>query len=227
MKKRILKKARKPSGLKTYMSSQTLLYTVVGVLALTGAALIGNGIWIKVKAEMAQVLLNQAFERVQIANSNRGLHDTNIGSSAKPWAWADMEPVARINVPSISKSAIVLNNVSGEALAFGPGHMANTPEPGARGTSVIAAHRDTHFSWIGQLKKGDEIEITRKDGSVARFVMRRSWVAHYKNPGIDADSDERLLALSTCYPFDTKNPGPMRYVVEAELMETQTVAGLE
>ena len=200
----------KQSLFKNSRFSRYLIIMIIVLLASTGLALIGNGLWIKAKAELAQLLLNQAFDRAR-RNSDITL------AESKPWSWADIQPIARLNVPRLNQTSIVLNNTSGEALAFGPGHIANTPMPGEYGTSVLAAHRDTHFSWIRHLQSGDRLEIERTDGSQFAFKVKRSWIAHFDNSGINAHSQGRFIALSTCYPFDQQTPGPLRYVVEAEI----------
>ena len=35
-------------------------------------------------------------------------------------------------------------------MAFGPGHVERTAEPGGAGTAVYAAHRDTHFAFLAR-----------------------------------------------------------------------------
>ncbi len=184
---------------------------IIALLVAAGLTLIGNGVWIKTKAQLAQILLNQAFERVQSTPAS-------IGNKAKPWGWADIKPVARLTAPRLKKNNIILDNTSGEALAFGPGHLPGTPLPGDQGTSVLSAHRDTHFAWIKNLKMGDRLEVEKADGSQIAFSVKRSWIAPYDKSGIDADSDDTKLALSTCYPFEAKTRGPMRYIVEAQLI---------
>lgn len=201
----------KPVAHKNTKLPRILLIATITLLVAVGVALIGNGLWIKAKAQLAQVLLNQAFERVQATPYGEEVN-------AKPWRWADIKPMARLSAPRLAKTAIVLNNTSGEALAFGPGHMPNTPLPGERGTSVLAAHRDTHFSWIKNLEIGDRVEVENADGTKAVFNVKRHWIAPYNASGINADSDDTLLALSTCYPFDAKTRGPLRYIVEAALI---------
>lgn len=168
---------------------------------LTGAWFVADGLWIKGKALVAQMMLDRAF----------------VGSadgSQKPWAWADISPVARISAPRLQQSNIVLNNTSGEALAFGPGHLVYTPMPGQRGTTVFSAHRDTHFRWLGDLKKGDEVLVERPDGMKIRYAIRRAWVAKAGASGINADSDEHLIALTTCWPLDGTRRSQWRYIVE-------------
>jgi sortase A len=86
------------------------------VMAL-GLMLCGQGLWIPAKAALAQVLLERAFER-----------SLATGRPVKPWPWADTWPVARISFPRLHRQVIVLDGASGQALAFGPGHMAGTPD---------------------------------------------------------------------------------------------------
>ena len=176
-------------------------------LGLYGTALMTSGFYMKGKAELSQVLLKRAF-----AAELRG-------EDAKPWPWADFTTEAEVSAPRLGKTAIVLSGATGEALAFGPAWLSNAPQPGEEGTSVIAAHRDTHFRWLKDVRAGDDIEITRRDGSVLTFKATDARVARWDESGIDAASEGRHLVLTTCWPFDATERGPMRYIVEAELVD--------
>jgi sortase A len=176
-------------------------------MAAVGFLLAGDGLTIQAKAVLAQVLLERAFAQSQAT-----------GAAVKPWSWADTWPVARIRVPRLGQSAIVLAGASGQALAFGPGHLAGTPAPGEPGTSVIAAHRDTHFDFLGELAAGDEIVVDRADGEMRHFRVMGSRVVRYDAFGIDPGSRHRRLVLATCWPIGAMTSGPLRLVVEAELI---------
>src|SRR2546421_684813 len=128
------------------------------LLALAGLILFGQGTYIHAKARVAQLLLERAFEKT-IAT----------GRETKPWSWADTWPVARIEVKRLQARAIVLAGSSGQALAFGPGHVERTPDAGERGVAVYSAHRDTHFRFLRDVVIGDEIVITRSDGRIFRY----------------------------------------------------------
>ena len=59
-------------------------------------------------------------------------------------------------------------------LRAGPGHFADTPLPGRRGTVAIAGHRTTYgapFRRLDALRRGDPITMTMPYG---RFVYRVS-----------------------------------------------------
>jgi sortase A len=177
------------------------------VLALAGLVLLGEGLYIHAKALLAQVLLQRAFTET-IAT----------GHATKPWPWADTWPVARIEVKRLRASAIVLAGSSGQALAFGPGHVELTPDAGERGVAVYSAHRDTHFRFLKDVTIGDEIDVTRDDGKIFRYRADTSSVVRFDASGIDALTGGYELALSTCWPFDALTPGPMRYVLHATMI---------
>lgn len=165
---------------------------------------IGHGLYIKAKAEVAQILLERAWQQT--------LAD---GKPHKAWPWADTWPVAKLEFPAQGESEIVLSGTSGEALAFGPGHLLGTPEPGRPGTSVIAAHRDTHFSYLRYVKSDDSVIVTDARGMRHFFAVRSSRIVEDDNSHIDPRSGYGL-ALVTCFPFDARERGPLRYVVFAE-----------
>jgi sortase A len=174
------------------------------VLGVLGLVLVGQGAWIHAKALLAQVLLERAFAAT-VAN----------GTAVKPWPWADTWPVARVELPRLGARAVVLHGSSGHALAFGPGHVAATPVVGEEGTAVYAAHRDTHFAFLRDVRIGDEILVMRSDGARLRFRVDRTAVVRWDASGIDAEADGRALVLATCWPFGSTTLGLDRYVVHA------------
>lgn len=188
------------------MTRRTLAPTL---LTLAGLLLFSQGAYIHAKALLAQVLLQRAFDET-IAS----------GRITKPWSWADTWPVARIDVKRIGASAIVLAGSSGQALAFGPGHVELTADAGERGVAVYSAHRDTHFAFLRNVKIGDEIDITRDDGRMFRYRADGSSVVRFDASGIDPLADGYELVLSTCWPFDALTSGPLRYLLHATLIKS-------
>lgn len=181
-----------------------------GVLLLSSGAALAASLYIDTKALVGQVLLERAFTRT-----------LETGEPTKPWDWADTWPVARVSAPAHNESAIVLAGASGEAMAWGPGHMAGTPTPGDNGVSIIAAHRDTHFAFLEHVKQGDEITVTNADGSEHTFRVTGTQIVRWDQSGIDPVAPGRRLALVTCYPFNARTQGPLRYVVMTQKIEEQ------
>ena len=160
---------------------------------------------IEVKAEVAQVLVRHAWQRVRAGDKG-----------ARPWPWADTRPIARLAAPALGVSTFVLAGASGRTLAFGPGHLDGTPDPGASGNAVISGHRDTHFAFLERLAAGDELVLERRDGRTRRYLVASARVVDRSDLEITDDAGDDRLTLVTCYPFHALVPGgPLRYVVVA------------
>ncbi|MFV0295021.1 MAG: class GN sortase [Hyphomicrobiaceae bacterium] len=176
-------------------------------VASLGLLLMGQAVYIHAKAIVAQVLLRQAFAA-----------SVATGAPVKPWSWADVWPVARIAVPRLGASAIVLSGTSGQALAFGPGHLEGSAMRGQPGTTVFAAHRDTHFAFLRNVKIGDDIIATGPDGAPHTYRVTHTEVVAWDRAMIDFAAPGRHLVLATCWPFDATFHGPLRYLVHASVV---------
>lgn len=172
--------------------------TVFGALQAASAAII------PVKALVAQILLDRAFDQ-SVATHRR----------VKPWAWADMAPAARLTVPRLGVHRIAIDSGSGQALAFGPTVLRASAQIGEPGTIVIAAHRDTHFRFLAKLKRGDRIEVAGIDGKTSAYRVTGAEIVRNDRFAIPADRDDRQLILTTCYPFGSHSHGRLRFVVHA------------
>jgi sortase A len=187
------------------------LDVVLKVAVLIGmassAAALSIGFWIPVKAEVAQILLEHAWRQAQAGSPD-----------PRPWPWADTSPVARLTIPSLDASWVVLSGASGRNLAFAPSHMDGSAEPGRDGVTVIAGHRDTHFSALEKIARGDEIVLEDRAGAIHRYRVSRIEIVDATKMRIRLDSDRPMLVLTTCFPFDAVAAGgPLRFLVEADV----------
>ena len=167
----------------------------------------GGGLYIAAKAEVAQILLERAWEET-----------LKTGQDEKPWSWADTWPVAKIIFPGLNEEAIVLDKTSGQALAFGPGLMPGLAQIGRPGTAIIAAHNDTHFSYLGDLRPGDVFQVETRTGEILSFEILGSETVDIRKPLRLEKAGDPYLVLSTCYPFKSLlSRTPYRYLVTARL----------
>jgi hypothetical protein len=109
-------------------------------LLFAGLIFVAVALYIPAKAQLAQVLMARAWR-----------HELATGQQIRPWLWADFTPAAKLDFPAQRRSILALSDASGESLAFGPTLMAASAKPGQPGVTVFAAHRDTHFAFLGQL----------------------------------------------------------------------------
>ena len=177
-----------------------------------GVVLCSSAGRISLKAALAQLLLRSAW------------HDAGAGEArARPWPWADTWPVARLKSAAHGVDLIVLEGATGSTTAFAPGHILGTAEPGEPGNVGIAAHRDTHFAFLEQLRLGDELRLELPDGRVRTFEVASLQVVHQRDTS-SLESAGNLLTLVTCFPFRATIPGgPLRYVVQANAVQANAV----
>ena len=187
-------------GLDQWRGMLALVMLLLGLQQGAGAAMI------QAKAWLAPVLLEHAWQRTLA----RG------GRPQKPWPWADTWPVARLRAPLQAVDLLVLAGDRGNALAFGPGHASASAEPGSRGRAVIAGHRDTHFAFLRELRKGDPLQLQLPRGEVREYRVEDASVVDAEEQQLQVDDSAESLLLVTCYPFDALTTrGPLRYTVAA------------
>ena len=190
------------------------------LLLTSSATLLVFGLWIPLKAVIAQELLEMAWAESQARQTD-----------SRPWPWADTWPVARLAIPELNDTMIVLADTHGESLAFGPGRLTGSRDHG--GAVIIAGHRDTHFRSLKALETGNEVRLQGRDGRWQSYHVDGARVVDSRSELIDTQRlPEGTLLLVTCYPFDSVDAGgPLRYVVRAAAMGKQreqidTVAGI-
>jgi sortase (surface protein transpeptidase) len=107
-----------------------------------------------------------------------------VGLAAHPPGGAGQRKVpapARLVIPAIGVSTRLMrlgitsnNTLQVPVSAAVAGWFAGSPRPGAVGASIIAGHIDSYsgpgiFFRLGELRRGQAVYVTRKNGSVAKF----------------------------------------------------------
>lgn len=163
----------------------------------------GSAGYIYAKAEVAQWLIEDAW-----------LESIQQNKPIRPWQWADTYPVAKLSF--LDQELFVLAGATGRVLAFGPGHITHTAEPGAPGNTAIAGHRDTHFAKLEDIKLGELIGIQTAAG-VKHYAVVETRIAHQDQVELLEQTEQHLLTLITCYPFNSISPNTdLRYIVRAQ-----------
>ena len=188
-----------------YLSDYLALKRITIVFILTiGCLQFGSGTYIYAKAQIAQLLLNQAWSKTLAG-----------GKKVKPWDWADTYPIAEISFSNYNKRYIVLAGGTGRTMAFGPGHVSSSPLPGQGGNSVLVGHRDTHFAILEDLDYGDPIHIQLENKNINYSVVN-SFITNEHHYEVMQEQGFEMLTLITCYPFNAIHTGgPLRYVIQA------------
>lgn len=183
----------------------TPLHRLYAAVAFTAAffslVLLSQALWIPVKAELAQWLIEHSWQASLTGDP-----------SARPWPWADTRPVAVLSVPAHGIRQLVLEGNSGRNLAFGPVFTGSTLN---QRDWVISGHRDTHFRFLEFLQKGDLLQV-RTGRHSNWFEVRALDIVDSRFEELVIEPGMARVSLVTCYPFDSLDTGgPLRFVVTA------------
>ncbi len=171
--------------------------------ALLAAFFMLQALWIPAKAALGQVLLEHSWQQLKAGNPG-----------IKPWPWADTHAVALLEVPRLEIRQVLLSGASPRNLAWGPVWFTANDER-MHGDVLLSGHRDTHFSFLKHLQRGDEMRISNGSQQMAYRVVQME-VVDSRTATLNPSADEQRLTLVTCYPFDALQAGgPLRYVVTA------------
>jgi len=124
--------------------------------------------------------------------------------------------VGRIEIRRLKLSAVAREGVDVRTLRGSVGHVPGTALPGSDGNAAFAAHRDTFFAPLRDVRKGDEVVVTTSD-AVHRYSVVRTQVVDPSNVSVLQETGAPTLTLVTCYPFDFVGSAPKRFVVQAAL----------
>jgi sortase A len=183
-----------------------IILIAAGTVAVLVATASGSrSLWIGGKAIVAQHLLESAWQQTQ-----------HSGTQKKPWPWADVMTAARLHVPSINASLVVLGDASGEAMAFGPGLVAGNPDNAAKETIAVGGHRDTHLAFMEHLDIGSMLFLESHDGNTYPYVLKDKKIVDSLTHTLSISTQRAGLVLITCYPFSASQfGGPLRLVATA------------
>lgn len=206
-------------------------------LCLAGAVSLGEGVAVPVKAELAQRNLERTFEhRLRVASyalatapepARRAVSQTGKRVVAQDLPALPTDgPVARLSVRRLGISEIVLaGDGSHDQLAEGPVMIKRGGD--ASQVTILAAHRDTHFQFIRDLREGDEVTMRYVNGAVEGYRITRLETVRWDRFTYPLDPARPLLALSTCFPFGgTEYGGPWRRIAWAERIGGGTSSAL-
>ncbi len=180
------------------------------ITLLCGLLLTANAAIIPAKAFLSVHLINHAWTRTLEGKPH-----------ARPWPWMDSEPFALLELPRLGIRQVILRGTTGEAMAFAPGWQESSAPPGSPGITVIAAHRDTHFTFLKDVRNGEHVRLQDKNGKWHNYTLTRTFITEIPSIDIGTDETQNTLLLSTCYPFNALSPHtPRRFVAMANRITT-------
>ena len=186
---------------------------------------------------MAQAYFHQSYESYQLEESIRGRGATASGylqsflhpieppapisiRQEAPALLSDPGLIGRVEIPRLDISAMVREGVDAATLSRAVGHVPNTPLPGAAGNVAIAAHRDTYFRNVRNIRNGDRIRMVTPKGTY-EYIVDSLKIVEPTEVNVLDPTPEPAITLVTCYPFNYIGSAPKRFIVRARQVTTE------
>lgn len=209
-------RAAGPSG----FSGRSLARKLTTFLIIAGFALVAYAGWTfgygYIKAGISQANLRSLFHI-----SGSGSTDPEYLRSQATSLGAQLnhlDPVGEISIPRISAQWMIVQGADKEALKEGPGHIEETPLPGAGGNFAVAGDRVLYgapFLKLNEVNPGDEIRVKMPYATFV-YTVREQFIVTPDDVSVLKPVGYEAITLLTCDPpWDIKQ----RIVVRGELTQ--------
>lgn len=161
-------------------------------------------------------VLPEKFLKSRFANvlENKGLN--NEEKALYPDRPAQGDKIGTLTIPSLKMSLPIYEGTEDKELEKGVGHYAGSVLPGEADNCVLSGHRDTVFSGLQSLKKGDSI-IVKTSAGIFTYRIRKIRIVEKEDTTVIVPRPAATLTLTTCYPFTYIGSAPQRYIISAYL----------
>jgi sortase A len=169
----------------------------------------------------AEAALYQAYESRELDAILASVPEPAIAAATrtpvvKRRTVAQGSAIGRIEIPRLGVNAVVRAGSDARTLRLAVGHIPGTAWPGESGNSGLAAHRDTFFRRLGDIRPGDEVRVVTPDG-IFRYEVSGTKVVKPSDVWVLDPTERPVLTLVTCYPFTFVGSAPQRFIVRAHL----------
>ncbi len=202
-------------------ATQRLLRGLEVVLVAVSVACLGYVAAVSVEIKAYQGLQDRRLDDMMAARKAdvAGMRWTEARNAAGPEGPSGDrlgDLVGRIEIPRLGVSAVIRAGSDARTLRLAVGYIPGTALPGEGGNIGLAAHRDTFFRRLRDIRADDEIRIVTPDGTFTYTVERTNIVGPRDTWVLDRTA-EPTLTLVTCYPFTYVGSAPQRFIVRAAL----------
>lgn len=185
------------------------------LLLIVGIASLGYYGYVSAETALYQSFENRELDSI-LASAPPPQIMAHAPATRRRVAPATGAPLGRIEIPRLGVSAIIRAGSDARTLRLAVGYIPGTALPGDGGNIGLAAHRDTFFRRLRDIRTNDEIRLVTPQGSFA-YVVERTNVVRPRDTWVLDQTPEPTLTLVTCYPFTYVGSAPQRFIVRAAL----------
>ena len=183
------------------------------VLVLTGALAFACWGYLMLSQACFQKAASRVLQQQIAKPSTSPQHDVlQAHEAAIPLRHGEM--IGRLEIPRVNVSVIVLEGADSSVLDVAAGHIPGTALPGLSGNVGIAAHRDTFFRSLREIRVQDRLSF-RTPAGIFQYAVESTEVVEPSDTGVLRQNAGEELTLVTCYPFNYIGSAPKRFIVHA------------
>ena len=132
---------------------------------------------------------------------------------------AEGENIGSLTIPSLNIKLPMIQGTNEKELKKGVGHFIQSVLPGEKDNCVISGHRETSFRKIGDLKIGDQLILKTSAGTFT-YEVSGTRIVDKDDKTVIVPTDNAVLTMTTCYPFNYIGDAQERYIVSSVLVKT-------
>jgi sortase A len=175
---------------------------------LVGGIAVGSCVFLSAEAHIYQHLESRHFDSpVRTVSPEKA-------SACESISVDQGTAIGRLEISRVGISVVVLEGDDAHTLRLGAGRVPGTAWPGHGGNVAIAAHRDTFFRGLRDVRKDDRIRLLTTANEYVYRVESTLIVNPTQVEVLDPTS-QPTLTLITCYPFHYIGDAPDRFIVRA------------
>lgn len=125
-------------------------------------------------------------------------------------------PLAVLRFERLKLRVPVFEGTDDWTLNRGAGWIASTTRPGEAGNIGIAAHRDSFFRALEDIREGDVMELASSDRT-DEYTVDQVEIVSPEDVSVLGTRPLPSLTLVTCYPFYFVGNAPSRFIVHAAI----------
>nr|WP_246861340.1 class D sortase [Bacillus sp. REN3] len=172
-----------------------------------------KGYWLYQKAQATE-------ENYTVKADGKSKADNKKKNELYPKRPKQGEMIGNLSIPKLKANLPIYHGTDEDELERGVGHFAGSVLPGERDNSVLSGHRDTVFRKLGDVGKGDLLVVSTSAGKFT-YKVRTVRIVDADDRTVIVPKPRPTLTVTTCYPFDFIGDAPDRYILVADMIETE------
>jgi len=182
-----------------------------GLLFSVGVLLLGYCGYVQLETYLYQRTENRALDRLLVPVDSRMEHA--LFAPPRPG-----EAFGRISIPALRVASVIVAGSDAKSLARAVGFIPGTALPGEGGNTGLAAHRDTFFRRLADIRVNDLVTVTTVTGSYD-YLVQETQIVEPDDVWVLDPTPQPAVTLVTCYPFNYIGNAPRRFIVRATLRQ--------